>query len=360
MSAQVPPRDAQIERLAYYTFMSAKTIKLKAPYLLFLGDVKNQVNAKTGLGLAHWASERCAGQLRFDDCQVDSGLPDIDVDSAIAAGVRTVVIGVAPVGGQLQDNWLPPLIELARAGVDIAAGLHSRLTDLPELVGAAQAGGAQLIDVRVPPSNLPCGSGRRRSGRRVLTVGTDCAVGKKYTALALHRELAGRGVDATFRATGQTGIMIAGAGIPIDAVVADFVSGAAEILSPDNADKHWDVIEGQGSLFHPSYAGVTLGLIHGSQPDALVLCHAAGRDAIHEVGGHFPIPPLGEAIDTCLSAARLTNPDCVLAGISVNTAGLDEQSRRDDLESLREEHGVPAEDPVATGVRGIADELLRI
>ncbi len=339
--------------------MSAPTNKLKPPYLLFLGDVKHRVNAKTGLGLAHWAGEHCAGQLRFDDCRVDTGLPDFNVDSAIAAGVRTVVIGVAPVGGQLQDNWLPPLIEFARAGVDIAAGLHSRLVELTELVAAAQAGGARLVDVRVPPSNLPCGSGRRRSGKRVLTVGTDCAVGKKYTALALHRELARRGIDATFRATGQTGIMIAGDGIPIDAVVADFVSGAAEVLSPDNAHDHWDVIEGQGSLFHPSYAGVSLGLIHGSQPDALVLCHAAGRDSIHEVGGHFAIPPLSEAIETCLSAARLTNPGCVLAGVSVNTADLDAQSRRDLLGSLRDEHGVPAEDPVASGVCDIADELLR-
>ncbi len=339
--------------------MSAITIKLRPPYLLFLGDVKNEVNAKTGLGLAYWASERCAGQLRFDDCQVDTGLPELDVDSAIDAGVRTVIIGVAPVGGQIQENWLPPLLDLARAGIDIAAGLHSRLTDLPELVAAAQAGGARLIDVRVPPTDLPCGSGRRRSGKRVLTVGTDCAVGKKYSALALHRELVGRGTGATFRATGQTGIMIAGSGIPIDAVVADFLSGAAEMLSPANADNHWDVIEGQGSLFHPSYAGVALGLIHGSQPDALVLCHAAGRDSIHEVGGHFPIPPLHEAIDACLSAARLTNPGCVLAGISVNTASLDPDERRRYLDSIRKDHGVPAEDPVATGMRGIADELLR-
>jgi len=339
--------------------MSSLTISLQPPYLLFLGDVKSPVNAKTGLGLAHWASERCAGQLRFAGCPVDTGLPDLDVESAIAAGARTVVVGVAPVGGQLQDNWLPSLIELANAGIDIAAGLHSRLADLPELVDAAQAGGARLIDVRVPPPGIPCGEGKRRSGKRVLTVGTDCAVGKKYTALALQRELAGRGINATFRATGQTGIMIAGEGIPIDAVVADFVSGAAEALSPDNAGDHWDVIEGQGSLVHPSYAGVTLGLVHGSQPDALVLCHEAGRDAIHEVGGHFPIPPLHEVIATYLSAARLTNPGCVLAGISVNTSSLDSADKSDYLDSLREAHGVAAEDPIATGVQGIAEALER-
>ncbi len=336
------------------------TIKLQPPYLLFLGDVSNSVNAKTGLGLVRWANDRCAGQLRFADCPIDTGLPDLDVAGALDAGVRTVIVSVAPVGGRLQDNWLPSLIEFARAGIDIASGLHSRLTDLPELVDAAQSGGARLIDVRVPPSGLPCGSGRRRSGKRVLTVGTDCAVGKKYTALALHRELAGRGMDATFRATGQTGIMIAGEGLPIDGVVADFVSGAAEVLSPANADGHWDVIEGQGSLFHPSYAGVTLGLIHGSQPDAIVLCHEAGRDSIHEVGGHFPIPPLRVAMAAYLSAARLTNPACIIAGLSVNTASLDAAGRRDYLESLRDRHSLPVEDPIATGVRRIADELMRL
>ena len=340
--------------------MRMTSIKLRSPYLVFLGDVDNVVNAKTGLGIAHWAAERCAGQLRFPGCKVDCGLPDLDVEDAITRGIRTVVIGVAPVGGRLQDNWLPPLIALAGSGIDVASGLHSKLTDLPVLVEAARAGGATLVDVRVPPPDLPCGQGRKRSGRRVLTVGTDCAVGKKYTALALQRELAERGFDATFRATGQTGIMIAGEGIPIDAVVADFVSGAAEVLSPDNDPEHWDVIEGQGALLHPSYAGVTLGLVHGSQPDAIVLCHAAGRDEIHEVHGHVPIPALDVVMDRYLAAARLTNPDCVVAGISVNTAALDDKRKRAYLDELRAQHGVPVADPLLTGVGAIVDELARL
>ena len=340
--------------------MALTSIKLRSPYLVFLGDVASVVNAKTGLGIAQWARERCAGQLRFPGCKADCALPDLDVDDAIAQGVRTVVIGVAPVGGRLQDNWLPPLIALARSGIDVASGLHSKLTELQALVDAAKAGGARLIDVRVPPSDLPCGLGRKRSGRRVLTVGTDCAVGKKYTALALQRELAARGFDATFRATGQTGIMIAGQGIPIDAVVADFVSGAAEVLSPDNAPGHWDVIEGQGSLLHPSYAGVTLGLVHGSQPDAIVLCHAAGRDAIHEVHGHVPIPPLDIVIDHYLSAARLTNPDCAVVGISVNTAALDEERKPAYLDDLRREYGLPVIDPLLNGAGAVVDELARV
>jgi len=338
--------------------MQLTTIKLRTPYLVFLGDERDPLNAKTAFGIVEWARERCAGQLRFPQCPVDTGLPDLDLDDAISAGVGTVVIGVAPVGGVLQQNWIPPLIALARAGIDIASGLHSKLTDIRELVEAAQASGARLVDVRVPPPDLPCGLGQRRSGRRVLTVGTDCAVGKKYSALALQRELHARGVDATFRATGQTGIMIAGEGIPIDAVVSDFVSGAAEALSPDNRDEHWDVIEGQGSLIHPAYAGVTLGLIHGSQPDALVLCHDASRHKILEVDGPFSIPPLDELIDTYLSAARLTNPDCICVGISVNTSMLSPEKRENYLSKLMNRFGLPVTDPVAAGMRPIADFML--
>jgi len=339
--------------------MRLTTIKLKAPYLIFFGDVSDPLNAKTGLGIAQWATDRCAGQLRFPECAVDCDLPHLGIPESLAAGVRTVIVGVAPVGGRLQDNWIPTLAELARAGVDIASGLHSKLSDAPQLVESAKAGGATLIDVRVPPTELPVGLGRKRTGKRVLTVGTDCAVGKKYTALALHRELARRGLATTFRATGQTGIMIAGEGVPIDSVVADFISGAAEALSPDNDDEHWDIIEGQGSLVNPSYAGVTLGLLHGSQPDAIVLCHEAGRQQILEVENGAPIPPLGELVEYVLTAARLTNPACTCAGVSVNTSKLGDEQRADYLAGIQDELGVPAVDPIATGVQPIADLLLR-
>ena len=339
--------------------MPTTTIKLEAPYLIFFGDVRDRLNAKTGLGIAYWVPERCAGQMRFPACVVDAGLPDLTTSEALDVGVRTVIIGVAPTGGQLQDNWLPALLDFARAGVDIASGLHSKLAAIPELVLAAREGGSRLIDVRVPPAGISCGSGRRRSGKRVLTVGTDCAVGKKYSALALHRELTSRGIDATFRATGQTGIMIAGEGIPIDAVVADFVAGAAEALSPDNASNHWDVIEGQGSLTHPAYAGVTLGLIHGSQPDALLLCHDAGREVIQEVEGHFPIPPLPDYLQLVLAAARVTNPDCICAGLCVNTSAMTEDDRARYLSELQLELQLPVVDPVATGMASVADYLMQ-
>ena len=338
--------------------MTPTRIELEAPFLIFLGDVGDDGHAKTGFGLVHWRGERCAGQMRLPGCKVDLGLPEMGVDDAVAAGIRTAIIGVAPTGGQIVEAWLPPLVELAKAGIDIASGMHSKLNEIPQLVAASEESGARLTDVRVPPPGLPVGRGRRRSGKRVLTVGTDCAVGKKYSALALHRELESRGIPATFRATGQTGIMIAGSGIPIDATVADFISGAAEELSPDNDPDHWDVIEGQGSLLHPSYAGVTLGLIHGSQPDAVVLCHDAGREEILGLEGSFPVPPIEKVIGMVLLAARTTNPDCFCAGISVNTSALDEKARTNLLADLEKRYSLPCVDPIATGMGSIADRLL--
>ena len=239
--------------------MALKQIQIEAPYLLFLGDVGDDGHAKTGHGIAYWRPELCAGQMRLPGCAVDMGLQEMTVAQAVDAGVRTAIIGIASTGGVLLDEWVAALAQLARAGIDIAGGTHSRLNDNEDLVAAAAAGGARLIDVREPPPGLPVGRGGKRTGKRVLMVGTDCCVGKKYSALALHRELEERGIDADCRATGQTGILIAGEGIPIDAVVADFISGAAEELSPANAEDHWDVIEGQGALLHPSYA---LSLIH--------------------------------------------------------------------------------------------------
>lgn len=338
--------------------MALKHVTLRTPYLLFIGDVGDDGHAKTGHGIAYWRRELCAGQMCLPGCDVDLGLPELGVDDAVAAGVGTAIIGIASTGGLLLDSWVPQLAALARAGIDIAAGTHRKLASVPELVAAAEDGNARLIDVRVPPEGLPVGCGTRRSGKRVLTVGTDCAVGKKYSALALHRELERRGVNTNFRATGQTGIMIVGEGIPIDAVVADFISGAAEVLSPDNDDNHWDVIEGQGALLHPGYAGVSLGLLHGSQPDAVVLCHDAGRGDILGLEGSFAIPALEDVIDLVLTCARLTNPQCICAGISVNTSGFADKQRQEYLAELEAKHTLPCVDPLATGMARIADYLL--
>jgi uncharacterized NAD-dependent epimerase/dehydratase family protein len=192
---------------------------------------------------------------------------------------------------------------------------------------------------------------------RVATVGTDCALGKKYTALALTNALRARGAKATFRATGQTGIMIAGQGIAIDAVVADFIAGAAEVLSPDNAPDHWDVIEGQGSLFHPAYAGVTLGLLHGSQPDCIVLCHDPSRLTI-EYRPHHPIPPLADAVAQYLTAARITNTHVRLAGVSINSSSLSDDAWSEYASRVSAELGVPVCDPMRGGLDAIAAAVL--
>lgn len=335
----------------------ANKVTLRAPYLVFVGDQQDLVYCKTGFGLVHWSRDLVVGQLRFNDKAVSLGVPDLDLAAAVKAGAKSLVIGVAPIGGSIPEDWWRVIVEAARLGLDIVSGMHLRLKDNQELLAAANSSGADLIDVRVPPKGLPIGSGRKRTGKRVLMVGTDCAVGKKYSALALHAALLEIGAKATFRATGQTGIMIAGEGVPIDAVVSDFLSGAAELLSPDNDAEHWDVIEGQGSIFHPGYAAVSLGLLHGSQPDAIVVCHDATR---YVVAGwpDYPIPTLAECTDLNLTLARRTNPRVYCAGISVNTSRLDGKDREAYLQRLAAQTGLPCVDPVIDGCLPIARLLV--
>jgi uncharacterized NAD-dependent epimerase/dehydratase family protein len=333
------------------------TIALEAPYLLLLGSEKSPIYAKTAAGLAHWRPELCMGQLRLSPDTVDLGLPDYDVRSAAEQGAKTFIIGTAVVGGAIPDAWIDLLVEALHAGLDVAAGVHTRLSSIDRLVEAASQSGRRLIDVRVPPPHIPVGTGVNRSGKRLLTVGTDCALGKKYTALALEREMAARGLKVDFRATGQTGIMIAGSGIPIDAVVADFVSGAAEMVSPANDADHWDVIEGQGSVFHPGYSAVSVGLLVGSQPDAFVVCTEAGRTHI-KGWPSFALPSIEQVIERTLDIGRQVNPDIRCVGISVNTSMLDEIARAEYLGDLSAAFGLPAVDPIALGVGPIVDFLV--
>ncbi|MDT9599722.1 N-acetyltransferase DgcN [Sphingosinicella rhizophila] len=325
-------------------------------YLLFLGDVRDRLDAKTASGLIDWAPDRCLGQWRLPACGIDLGLPDLDFAEARAQGAKTLVIGVTPFGGAIAEDWIAPIAAALHAGLNVASGMHTRLNNVPAIAEAAARSGASLFDVRVPSAPYAVASGGKRSGKRMLMVGTDCAVGKKYSALAIAREMNARGMKASFRATGQTGILITGSGIPIDAIVSDFVAGAAESLSPDNAPDHWDVIEGQGSLFHPAYAGVSLALLHGSQPDALILCHEAGRTHIDGYPD-FPIPDLEECIETNLRLARRTNPDVRCAGISINGRALPADERDEYLRALHERFGIPCFDPVATGAAGLVDHL---
>jgi uncharacterized NAD-dependent epimerase/dehydratase family protein len=332
------------------------TLSIQAPYLLFLGSETSAIYAKTAAGLAHWRPELCMGQLRLSPDTVDLGLPDYDVGSAAEQGAKTFIVGTAVVGGAIPDAWIELLVEALHAGLDVAAGVHTRLSSIDRLVEAASQSGRRLIDVRVPPPHIPVGTGVKRSGKRLLTVGTDCALGKKYTALALEREMKARGFSVDFRATGQTGIMIAGSGIPIDAVVADFVSGAAEMVSPANDADHWDVIEGQGSVFHPGYSAVSVGLLVGSQPDAFVACTEAGRTQI-KGWPSFELPSIGEVIQRTLDIGRQVNPDIRCVGISVNTSMLDDAGRVTYLAQLSADYGLPAVDPIAIGVGPLVDFL---
>ena len=217
---------------------------IKTPYLLFLGDAPDTLAAKVAQGIKDWRPDFSIGQFRMENCNADMNLPDMDFESAVAAGVKTLVIGVANRGGLISDAWRAELVRALEAGLDIASGLHNLLSDEPELIAAAKANGRELHDVRVPSIQYPIGTGVRRTGKRCLAVGTDCSVGKMYTALAMEKEMIVRGMKATFRATGQTGILITGDGVPLDAVIADFMAGSVEYIKPDNDSGHLDLIEG--------------------------------------------------------------------------------------------------------------------
>ncbi|SLM62686.1 N-acetyltransferase DgcN [Dickeya aquatica] len=330
-------------------------MNIQKPYLLFLGDAHDQLAAKVAIGIQQWHPEYCVGQYRMAGCQADCGLPDMDIQAAVAAGARTLVIGVANRGGLFSEAWIAVLRQALECGMDLAAGLHNKLADVPEIRELAARLERSLFDVRHPTQSFPVASGRKRSGKRLLPVGTDCSCGKMYTALAIEKALLERGGDATFRATGQTGILISGAGVSIDAVVSDFIAGAVETLAPDNDAQHWDVIEGQGSLFHPSFAGVTTGIIHGAQPDALVLCHEPTRT--HMRGVDYPLPELQACIDLNLAMARLTNPLARFVGVSINSVQMPEEQALAYMAALEQQLGLPVVDPFRQGVGRIIDQL---
>ena len=329
---------------------------IEPPYLLFLGDAPDALAAKVAQGIRDWRPDVAIGQLRLQGCNADMGLPDMSVAEAAAAGARTLVVGVANRGGVISPAWLSVLSEALAHGLDLASGLHNLLRDEPILVAEAMAHGRRLHDVRVPPQRYPIADGKRRSGRRCLAVGTDCSVGKMYTALAMEREMRARGMAATFRATGQTGILITGGGVPLDAVVADFMAGSIEWLTPDNDPGHWDLIEGQGSLFHASYSGVTLALIHGGQPDALVLCHEPTRTHMRGLPG-FRLPTLEALRDLSLTMAAMVNPGVTATGISINTAAMPKDAALDYLAAVEARLGLPTVDPFRQGAARLVDAL---
>ena len=326
------------------------------PYLLFLGDAPDPLAAKVAQGIRDWRPDAATGQFRLPGCNADMKLPDMTIDEAVAAGVKTLVIGVANRGGVISDAWKAVLEEALIKGLDLASGLHNLLRDEPSLVELAKAHGRTLHDVRVPDVQYPIANGKPRAGKRLLAVGTDCSVGKMYTALALEKAMTARGMKASFRATGQTGILITGEGVPLDAVIADFMAGSIEWLTPDNDPDHWDLIEGQGSLFHASYSGVTLALIHGGRPDALVLCHEPTREHMRGLPD-YTLPSLDALKDLAEIMGRIVNPACRTIGISVNTAAMGEEEALDYLANLERKFAMPAVDPFRQGADRLAEAL---
>ncbi|MEO8777645.1 MAG: N-acetyltransferase DgcN [Rhodanobacter sp.] len=327
------------------------------PYLLYLGSASDDLAIKTARGLAYWRPDWCVGQFRRPDCKPTLGLPEISMAQAHSAGADTMVIGAANAGGMMSPEIVADAVAALDAGLNVAAGLHQKLRENPDIVAAARRNGRVLFDARDPVSGIPVGTGRPRAGRRLLTVGTDCSVGKMYTTLALERGMRERGLLANFRATGQTGILVAGSGVPIDAVIADFISGAAEWISPARLDGGWDLSEGQGSLFHPSYAGVSLGLLHGAQPDALVLCHEPTRRHMRALPD-CPLPELKRCLEANLTAARLTNPAVKAVGVALNTSGLAPTEAAGACRQISDLLDLPCQDPVTMGVDAIVDNLL--
>ncbi|GAB5447039.1 N-acetyltransferase DgcN [Gymnodinialimonas sp.] len=329
---------------------------IETPYLLFLGDAPDQLAAKVAQGIRDWRPENVIGQFRMDGCNADVKVADMDLAAAKASGAKTLVVGVANRGGVISSAWKRVLIEALSEGFDIASGLHNLLSDEPDLVAVAHEYGRTLHDVRIPSVDYPIANGIKRSGKRCLAVGTDCSAGKMYTALAMDSEMKARGLKSSFRATGQTGILITGDGVPLDAVIADFMAGAVEYLTPDNDDDHWDMIEGQGSLFHVSYSGVTMALVHGGQPDALILSHEPTRKHMRGLPS-YSLPTLEALRDTALPLARVANPKAEVVGISVNTAALGEDEALQCLADIEKRMGLPTADPFRQGAGRLCDAL---
>jgi len=332
---------------------------IKTPYLLFLGDAPDSLAAKVAQGIKDWRPDNAVGQFRMEGCQADLGLTDMTLEQGLEAGAKTLVIGVANRGGKISQAWKKVLIAALEEGYDLASGLHNLLRDEADLVAVAQACGRELHDVRVPSVDYPIATGVKRIGKRCLAVGTDCSVGKMYTALAMDKVMKARGMKSTFRATGQTGILITGNGVPLDAVVADFMAGSVEWLTPDNDPDHWDMIEGQGSLFHVSYSGVTMALVHGGQPDALILSHEPTRTHMRGLPG-YDLPSLETLRDTALGLARVANPACQVVGISVNTQHMTQDEAESYLAEVEARMGLPAVDPFRQGADRLVDALAAI
>jgi D-glutamate N-acetyltransferase len=329
-------------------------------------------DAKTAVGVLRYAPDPTVAVIDSTRAGTRAGehVPglraDVPVvatlDEAVGLGATVLLIGIAPAGGKLPDAWRRTLLDAMAAGLDVESGLHTLLADDPELAGAASAADVALRDLRRAPAGLdvPTGANLEVDAHVVGTVGTDCALGKMTLCLELDRAARDRGLASVFVPTGQTGIAIAGWGIAVDEVVSDFVAGAAERLVLEGRERGgpgallW--IEGQGSVNHPAYSGVTLGLLHGSAPHSLLLVHEPGRDRI-DAEVSLPIPPLSDLIETYERVAGYVR-EARVVGIALKTNRLDEAAAREAVAAAQDETGLPADDPVRFGADRLLDAVL--
>ena len=328
--------------------------------------------AKTAIGVLRYAplevvavvDSTRAGKDAADCVGVGAGVPVVaTVDEAMARGASVLLIGTAAAGGRIPDAYRPGLARALDRGATVWNGLHERVLADPALAAAAKRGGANVRELREPPADLPIGGHRsRREGARVvLTVGSDAAVGKMTASLEIGAALRRAGERAEFVATGQTGIAIAGQGIAVDAVVADFIAGAAELMVCDAAERaDWVVVEGQGSLTHPGFSGVTLGLLHGAAPDVMVLCHEAMRYGVKGYGDRQPLRTLREYVRIYEDAASWRRPPgyppARVVAVALNTADVSEDLANATIAAASHETGLPAADPIRAGPSG-ADRI---
>ncbi|GIX07181.1 MAG: hypothetical protein KatS3mg115_1584 [Candidatus Poribacteria bacterium] len=305
-----------------------------------------------------------AGKKAAEVIGIGGEIPIVgSLEEALRYEPSVLILGIAPPGGRLPQEWRGWIVRALEAGLSVMSGLHTFLAEDAEFAALARKTGARIWDVRRPPDDLPVGAMRALEipAKRILTVGSDCRVGKMVAALEMDREAQKRGIRSAFCATGQIGIMIAGSGIAVDAVVSDFVSGATEMILLERyqtTGAEWLFVEGQGSIQHPSYSGVTLGLLHGSLPEAMILCHHASRRHVARFEG-LPIPPLVELIAMYETAAAWLVPAKVV-GIALNTFDLDESQARRAVRQAAEETGLPATDPVRFGAGVLVDALQEV
>jgi uncharacterized NAD-dependent epimerase/dehydratase family protein len=334
---------------------------------ILTADNLGPLSSKTAAGIIRYRAEDVAvvidwGHAGQDLASILGWGKGIPILASLAEAQRyqpyALLIGIAPLGGRLVGDFRRVVYEAARAGMTVISGLHTMLRDDPELVDLAARNGAQLVDARDAGrfDEVATGMAARVPVKRVLTVGVDCAVGKMMTALELAEAAKRRGLDAAFVPTGQTGIMIAGWGISVDRVISDFAAGAAEWLVRQVAHKQICFVEGQGSIDHPGYSGVSLSLIHGSCPDAMVMCTRLDRIAHCHVE-QCRVTDIRKQIRLCEELAGCVHPAKVV-GVSVNTAGLSEGKARQQVEQVAADVGLPAADPIRYGVEELLSAVL--